>query len=278
MTVISNLCTIKNQIRRGKKMSLFGKKMPELVAPTFTDMRIAQNQHPPETVAALNKMGILMFQPDQLSQWAVSTLLMHDDKDLTILPQDAGVKEFKGKKSLSQIHIPLNLMDALIGKGDPDNLLFQFDTWERTRLRVLAFEDGEAKSGLLGFFMEEFGLQEKDFPALIVPDYTGKNGPPGEHFNWYVLLHPHPYNGLDYIVFGEAPQLAQPVLGGVDKALIDTGKIFNLGKAIPGLVKVIRTEEGIRTRYYLPLEVVEATGWWAEEAEGIPSSLPHKYV
>jgi hypothetical protein len=259
-------------------MGLFNKKLPALVAPTYTDMRIAQEQLPEETLGALTKMGILFLQPKNLSQWALSTLLMHDDKELTILPQDAGASEFKGKKSLSQIHIPLNLMDALIGKGDPDNLLLHFDTWERTLLRVLDFEDGSDKSGLLGFLMEEQGVQERDFPALVVPDYSGKNGPPGEHCHLYVLLHPHPYNGLDYMVLGEFPPLAQPVLGGIDKALIEAGKIFNLGKAIPGLVLVITCEEGTRSRFYIPREVVEATGWWGDEVEGIPSSLPHENI
>jgi len=260
-------------------MSLFSKKLPMRVAPTFIDMRIAQEQLPPETLAALTKIGVFMLQPKKLSQWALSTLLMHDDTELTILPQDAGAKEFKGKKSISQIHIPLNLMDALIGKGDPDNLLLRFDAWELTRLRVLDFENGDDKSGLLGFLMEEQGVQERDFPALVVPDYTGKNGPPGEHFNLYVLLHPQPYNGLDYIVVGEFPPLAQPVLGGIDKALIEAGRIFNRGKAVPGFVRVFRGEKGrTRSRFYLPREVVEATGWWGDEIEGIPSSLPHENI
>ena len=266
-------------MERSAPMSLFSKKkLPPRVAPTFTDMRIAQEQLPAETLAALTEEGILFLQPKKLSQWALSTLLMHDDKELTILPQDAGAKEFKGKKYISQIHIPINLMDALIGRGDPDNLLLHFNTWELTRLRVLDFENGDDKSGLLGFLMEEQGVQEKDFPALVVPDYTGKNGPPGEHFNLYVLLHPQPYNGLDYIVLGEFPPLAQPVLHGIDKALIETGKIFNRGKAVPALVRVIRGEKGTRSRFYLPREVVEATGWWGDEVEGIPSSLPHENI
>jgi hypothetical protein len=259
-------------------MGLFNKKLPDLVAPTFTDMRIAEEQLPPELVVELNKKGLLFLQPKKLSQWALNTLLTHDNDDPIILPQDAGAKEFKGKKSLSQIHIPINLMDALIGKGDPENLLLRFDAWELTRLRVLDFEDGADKSGLLGYLMEEQGVQERDFPAIVVPDYTGKNGPPGEHFNLYVLLYPHPHNGLDYMVIGEFPPLAQPVYGGVDLALIDTGKIFNRGKAIPGLVRVIANDKGTRSRFYLPLEVVEATGWWGDEIEGVPSSLPHENI
>lgn len=255
-------------------MGLFGKKMPTLVDPTFIDMRLAENQIPPETLGALTKMGILFLQPEKLSQWAVSTLLMHDDKEVTILPQDAGVDEFKGKKTLSQIQIPNELKNALLGNGDPENLLLKFNTWERTVMKVLSFPDGSDKAGLLGHFADEAGAEEMDFPALLVPDYTGKDGAPGEVFHLYVLL-PQPFNGLDYIVFGKCAPLAQPILGGVDKALLETGELVNRGKAIPGLVKTIAGAEGRRYRFYLPKEVVEATGWWAEEVEGIPSELPY---
>jgi hypothetical protein len=256
-------------------MALFGKKMPTLVDPTFIDMRLAENQLPPETRAALTKIGILFLQPEKLSQWAISTLLMHDDKEITILPQDAGVDEFKGKKALSQVHMPNNLKDALTGNGDPEELLLDFERWERTVLKVLTFPDGEDKAGLLGHFADEAGADEMDFSALLVPDYTGKDGAPGEIFHLYVLL-PQPVNGLDYIVFGSCAPLAQPIFGGVDKALLETGELVNRGKAIPGLVKTISSEQGRRYRFYLPREVVEATGWWAEEVEGIPSELPNK--
>ena len=92
-------------MERSAPMSLFSKKkLPPRVAPTFTDMRIAQEQLPAETLAALTEEGILFLQPKKLSQWALSTLLMHDDKELTILPQDAGAKEFKGKKYIPDSH------------------------------------------------------------------------------------------------------------------------------------------------------------------------------
>ncbi len=256
-------------------MGLFGNKKPEFGPPVFINMKLAKEQLPADVDEQIRAQGALMLQPKELSQWAISTLFIEGNESIVILPQDAGPNSYKVKKTISQIQIPVELLDALTGAGDPLGLVYEFDTWERTLLRALEFDDGKSKVGFLGFLMDEMGAKEMDFPALIVPDYSGKLGAPGEHFNWYVILHPKPYNGLDYVVFGECPPLAQPVYGGVDLALIDSGKIFNQGKAIPGLVKVFDTEEGIRTRYYLPREVVEATGWWADEVEGIPSSLPH---
>lgn len=257
-------------------MGLFGKKKLELVAPVYTDMRIAEEQLPPEIDSTIRKNGALFLQPEKLSQWAISTLYMDNNPDFAVVPQDSDPTSYKGIKAFSQILIPLELMEALLGNGDPLGLVLEFENWERTKLKVLDFESGGDKAGFLGYIMEEMGLEEKEFRALVVPDYTGRSGAPGEHFHFYVLLHPQPHNGLDYVVLGQCPPLAQPVLGGVDLALRDAGEIFNRGKAIPGLVKVINDGENTRTRFYLPREVVEATGWWADEVEGIPSSLPNK--
>lgn len=266
-------------------MGLFNKKKSEPGPPVFTDMRIAPRQLPPEMDEQLRAKGALFLQPEKLSAWALDTLLAENDPDVSILPQDAGDERLlNAKKTISQIQIPTELMDALVGNGDPHGLVLDFDTWERTILQPLEFEDGlfplskstRPKAGLLGFLMKEQGLTERDFHALIVPDYTGKSGAPGQHFNWYVLLHPQPHNGLDYIVFGECPLSGLPGFAGYDEGLELTGEIFNRGKAIPGLVKVFLTDEGTVTHYYLPREVVEATGWWGEEVEGMPSSLPNK--
>jgi hypothetical protein len=258
-------------------MGLFNKKKPEIGPPVFTDMRIAEEQLPPEVNAQLRDKGALFLQPDELSVWALSTLLADNDPNISLLPQDADPSSGQIKKVISQIQIPLELMDALVGNGDPNGLVLEFDTWERTILRPLEFDDGGTKPGFLGYITDGMGLTEKDFHALIVPDYTGKSGAPGQHFNWYVLLHPQPHNGLDYIVFGECPPVGLSGFAGYDAGLALTGEIFNRGKAIPGLVKVFLTDEGTITRYYLPHEVVEATGWWADEVEGIPSTLPNKH-
>ena len=268
--------TISAYFERNEAMGLFSKKKPEIGPPVFTDMRIAPRQLPPEMDEQLRSKGALFLQPEKLSAWALDTLLAENDPDVSILPQDADPGAHQLKKMVSQIQIPLELMDALVGNGDPEGLVLDFDTWERTILRPLEFEDGATKTGFLGFLTDGMGLSERDFHALIVPDYTGKSGAPGQHFNWYVILHPQPHNGLDYIVFGDCPPIGLSGYAGYDQGLELTGEIFNRGKAIPGLVKVFRTEEGTVTRYYLPREVVEATGWWAEEVEGIPSSLPNK--
>lgn len=257
-------------------MGLFSKKQPELAAPTYVDMRISPEQMPSEVDAQIRQMGALFLQPDKFSKWALDTMLMGNDKKVGILPQDADPSEYAGKNLISQILIPPPLMDALIGKGDPEGLLMKFTHWERTALKVLTFEDGADKAGLLAFLMDEKGIQERDFPALLVPDYTGKHGAPGEVVNLYVLLHPEPYNGLDYIVFGLFPPLAQPGLDGVSKALHEASTLFNQGKAIPGLVKIKLSGEFLKSHFYLPREVVEATGWWADETPDVPSSLPHK--
>jgi hypothetical protein len=127
---------------------------------------------------------------------------------------------------------------------------------------------------VLQHLTEKEGLTKKEFHALIVPDYSGASGVPGHDFHWYLLLHPEPINNLDYIVYGRAPMLGQPGLGGYQAAANDTLAIFNLGKAIPGLIKVSLDEDMLYTDYYLPYEVVEATGWWGDEQEGVPTSMP----
>jgi hypothetical protein len=68
--------------------------------------------------------------------------------------------------------------------------------------------------------------------------------------------------------------LGKPTLGGYDLAVFETLELFNRGKAVPGLIKAFLKDDQIFVRYYLPLEVVEATGWWTEEEEGVPSTLP----
>ncbi len=231
---------------------------------------------PAEIDAQLRSQGTLFLQPEKLSQWALDTLLMAHDDELAILPRDCGPADYAGKSKVSPITIPSNLLSALAGEGDPEGLLMKFNSWERTVLEVLTFPDGTDKAQLLAFMMDEKGIKEKDFPALLVPDYTGKHGAPGEVVHLYVILHPDEYRGLHYIVFGRFPELAQPELGGVEKALQEASELFNQGKAIPGLVRVKFAGEYLNSYFYLPREVVEATGWWADETPDVPSSLPHK--
>jgi hypothetical protein len=162
-------------------------------------------------------------------------------------------------------------MDAISSSKDHNNLVFEFKEWERTNCYPIR----EECIYVLGMVMEEEGVTERDFPALIVPDYSGASGVPGHDFHWYVLLYPKPINKMDYYIFGRAPMLGKPTLGGYDLAVFETLELFNSGKAIPGLLKAEVRNGEIHVRYYLPLEVVDATGWWTEEEEGIPSSLPH---
>lgn len=252
-------------------MGLFSKKQIEIGEPFYIDMRIAEEQLPQEVTDHLKKQMWFMGYPESLSQWAIDTFGMSNDPNHRVIPQERDPAEVEKGKIIHPIHIPTELMDALIGRGDPENLILQFENWERTGCSLM-----EGWGGFLGFLMDKEGVTEKDFHALIVPDYTGESGIPGHDFYWYVILHPDQHNGLDYFVFARAPMLGQAQLGGYELAVAQTLELFNSGKAIPGLIKARRSSEGVHTRYYLPYEVVEATGWWVEEDEGIPSSIPKK--
>jgi hypothetical protein len=187
------------------------------------------------------------------------------------MPQDGQLSDIKKGKTVRPILIPKELMDALSGNGDPNKLVFEFKEWERTWCNA----NSEDSLYFVAAVMEQEGVTEKDFPALIVPDYSGASGAPGHDFHWYVLLHPKPINNLDYFVYGLAPMLGKPTLGGYELAAAEALELFNSGKAIPGLIKAFIKDDNIIVRYYLPLEVVEATGWWMDEEEGVPSSFPN---
>ena len=251
-------------------MGLFDKKQPKIGDPIYTDMRIAEEQLPEEVLAELRGQMWFMGYPEKLSDWAVTTLGIDNHPSIQMVSQDADLDSLDLEKTIHPIHIPVELMDALAGKGDPEKLLLEFDQWELTMCQLL----NEDAIGLMRFLTEKEGLTEKDFYALIVPDYSGASGAPGHDFHWYLLLHPEPINNLDYIVYGKGPMLGQPGLGGYQTAVNDTLAIFNHGKAIPGLIKVSLDGDMLYTDYYLPYEVVEATGWWAEEVEGVPTSMP----
>jgi hypothetical protein len=253
-------------------MGLFSKKQPEIGGPVFIDMRISEEQLPEEVVSELRGQMWFMGFPEKLSDWAVISLGAENHPSIKLLPQDGDPSKEDPNKTIHPIHIPEELMDALVGKGDPNELLLDFEEWELTRCSLL----NEDAIGLLGHLMEKDGVTERDFFALIVPDYTGASGVPGHDFHWYLLLHPEPFNNLDYIVYGRAPMLGQPGIFGYESAVKDTLAIFNSGKAVPGLIKVSLGDEMLYTDYYLPFEVVEATGWWADEQEGVASSLPRK--
>jgi hypothetical protein len=252
-------------------MGLFDNKKPKVGEPIFTDMRIAEEQLPAEVVQLLEQQMWFMGYPDKLSEWAISTLGVDNDPKVHLMPQDGQLSDAKKGSTIRPVLIPQDLMDALSGKSDPKKLVFEFEEWERTSCHALA----EDCLYFLAHVMKQEGVTERDFPVLIVPDFSGASGAPGHDFHWYVVLHPKPINGLDYIVYGRAPMLGKPTLGGYDLAVFETLELFNSGKAVPGLIKAIIQGDQILMRYYLPLEVVEATGWWTEEEEGVPSSIPH---
>ena len=251
-------------------MGLFSKKQPKIGDPIFTDMRIAEEQLPTEVRQYLDEQIWFMGYPDKLSEWAVSTLGIDDDPKVQIMPQEGQRSDVKRGKTVRPILIPSDLLRALATNEDPHNLVFEFKEWERTRCNVT----GQHCFQFLAEIMEKEGVTERDFPALIVPDYSGASGAPGHDFHWYVPFHPTPINNLDYFIYGRAPMLGKPTLGGYELAVFDTLELFNSGKAIPGLLKASIKDDQIFVLYYLPLEVVEATGWWTEEEEGVPSSMP----
>lgn len=252
-------------------MGFFKKKKHEIGEPIYIDMRIGE-QFPQEAIERLKKEVWFMFYPKLLSEWTTLTLLMKHNPDHRAVHSETDPAEVEIGKIIHPIFIPINLMDALVGRGDPENLIFQFKNWQRTALAPME----KWNSSFFGHLMEEEGVTEKDFYALIVPDYTGESGIPGHDLYWYVILHPKPYNGLEYCVYARGPMLGQGQLGGYELAVEQTLKIFNSGKAVPGLIKASISPDGVTTHYYLPYEVVEATGWWVEEDEGIPSSIPHR--
>jgi hypothetical protein len=252
-------------------MGLFGNKKPDVGDPIYTDMRIAEKQLPAGVIEQLQNQMWFMSYPDNLSEWAISTLGIDSHPNQQLMPQDGQLSDIKKGKTVRPILIPKELMDALSGNGDPNKLVFEFKEWERTWCNA----NSEDSLYFVAAVMEQEGVTEKDFPALIVPDYSGASGAPGHDFHWYVLLHPKPINNLDYFVYGLAPMLGKPTLGGYELAAAEALELFNSGKAIPGLIKAFIKDDNIIVRYYLPLEVVEATGWWMDEEEGVPSSLPN---
>lgn len=252
-------------------MGLFDKKKPDIGDPIYTDMRIAEEQLPAEVVEELKKQMWFMGYPDKLSEWAVTTLGIENDPKVQMMPQEGQPSDVKRGKTVRPILIPRDLLNALATNEDPLNLVLEFKEWEKTDCNVT----GQYCFHFLAEIMEKEGVTERDFPALIVPDYSGASGAPGHDFFWYVPFYPKPINNLDYFIYGRAPMLGKPTLGGYDLAVFETLELFNSGKAIPGLIKAVIRGDEIHVRYYLPLEVVDATGWWTEEEEGVPSAIPH---
>ncbi len=253
-------------------MGLFSKKMPEIGAPIFIDMRIAPEQLPDEVRNHLEGQMWFMGFPKKLSTWAIETLAKHNDPDEQIVTQDRDPGTVQPKKLIRPICIPRNVMDALAGNGDPEGLLLNFKTWQRTGCVV----EDLSIIGFLGNLVEKKNLKSADFPALIVPDYSGEHGAPGSDYLWLVLLHPEPQMNLEYITIGRGMMLMHPEIGGYMTAVENSLKLFNQGKSIPGLVRISLQEDGYHSVYYAPKEVVEATGWWVEDEEHVPSTLQRK--
>lgn len=251
-------------------MGLFSKKMPEIGDPIFIDMRIAPEQLPDDIRTFLKGQMWFWGFPEKLSSWAIKSLGKHNDPNEQIVTQDRDPGTVQPKKTIRPICIPRNVMDALAGNGDPEGLLLNFKTWQRTSCVV----DDLSIIGFLGSLVEKKNLKSADFPALIVPDYSGEHNSPGSDYFWLVSLYPEPHNNLEYITLGRGLMLSHPAYGGYMTAVENSLKLFNQGKAIPGLVRISLQEDGVHSVYYAPQEVVEATGWWVEDDEGVPSTLP----
>jgi len=251
-------------------MGLFSKKMPEIGDPIFIDMRIAPEQLPDDIRTFLKGQMWFWGFPEKLSSWAIKSLGKHNDPNEQIVTQDRDPGTVQPKKTIRPICIPRNVMDALAGNGDPEGLLLNFKTWQRTGCVV----DDLSVIGFLGGLVEKKNLKSADFPALIVPDYSGEHNSPGSDYFWLVSLYPEPHNNLEYITLGRGLMLSHPAYGGYMTAVENSLKLFNQGKAIPGLVRISLQEDGVHSVYYAPQEVVEATGWWVEDDEGVPSTLP----
>jgi hypothetical protein len=248
-------------------MGLFSKKLPEFGEPVFVDMRIADEQLPAEVLDALEGQMWFMGFPEKLSSWAIETIGISNHPDIQIFPLEKDINSLDPKKKAHPIKIEERLLQQISGVSSERDLILDFDEWQRAE--VIPFE----AAPLLAHLMQQEGVTEKSFKALLVPDYSGQAGPPGHEFIWYLILHPEDFNGLSYVLFGHGPMLSHPSFGGYDVAVRETLKIVNTGKAVPGLINVSLDGDYINTDCYLPTEVVAATGWWAEEVEGVPDTL-----
>lgn len=250
-------------------MGLFDKKLPDFGEPVLVDMRIADEQLPAEVLEMLKGQMWFMGFPEKLSNWAIETLGVANHPDVQIFYLERDVNTLDPKRKAHPVEIEPNLLAQISRVSKERDLLMDFDQWQRSE--IIPFD---APPSLLTTLLTEEGVTEKTFSALLVPDYSGQAGPPGHEFIWFLILHPHDYEGLSYVLLGHGPMVTHPSFGGYEVAVRETLAIVNSGKAVPGLVMVKLTDDGIEADCYLPTEVVEATGWWAEEIEGIPDNFP----
>jgi hypothetical protein len=253
-------------------MGLFKKKTPEMGAPVFVDMRIAEEQLPQEIMEIVRSNMWGWGYPDLLSNWAVETFAVANNPKVQIFLKETDMETLDPEKSAHPIYIEENLLKQLVGEVKERDLLFDFEEWHRAS--VIPFAEAYP---FLDYVMQQEGVTKKYFPAVIVPDFSGEVAPPGHDFMWFAILHPNDYKGIDYVHFGNAPMVTHPSPGGYGTGVKNALAIFNTGKAIPGLIRAVINGDYLETDYYLPTEVLEATGWWADEVEGVSNTKPRNF-
>lgn len=257
-------------------MGLFdkNKNQPKFGPPIYLDMRIPDEQFPAEVRALLEGQVWFMGFPEKLSAWTIETLGMENDEEQQLVTIDTPNDQIPNGKSIRPVFIQQELLDALTSGRDPLQLVYKTEMWKRTGCSL----EDESKLSLLVHYMNLIEVKEKDFAALIVPDYTGKSGVPGHQFFWYAILYPtNPtwdIGDLPYTVLGRSAIFGLPEYGGYELAAANALELFNSGKAIPGLIRVKLVEEGFSFHYYMPEQIVDAVGWWVEDDEGIPTTIP----
>ena len=87
-------------------MGLFGNKKPDVGDPIYTDMRIAEKQLPSGVIEQLQNQMWFMSYPDNLSEWAISTLGIDNDPKQQLMPQDGQLSDIKKGKTVRPILIP----------------------------------------------------------------------------------------------------------------------------------------------------------------------------
>lgn len=252
-------------------MGLFGKKQPTIGDPIYIDMRHDAVQLSAEDNKAISNMTML-DHPKKCSSWYMSTLGMSSGEEF-LMPLDIPIERIPKDKLIRPVYFEPDLLNALLTKEDPKKLLFEFGKWVRSG----ASAPEQGKFDLLAWYMERTGVNTKDFAAILVPEYSTLLQTPGLRFSYFVLLQPKDPNWNppppDYVVLGNLEATPGVLYSNETEAM----QIFNLGKAIPALVRVSITgwtdDDVLTVHYYLPDEIVDILGWEVEEDEGVPHTI-----
>lgn len=252
-------------------MGLFGKKQPTIGDPIYIDMRHDAVQLSAEDNEAITNMTLLSH-PKKCSSWYMSTLGMSSGEEF-LMTLDIPIEQIPKNKLIRPVYFEPDLLNALLTKEDPKKLLYEFGKWVRSG----ASSPEQGKIELLSWYMEQAGVNSKDFAAILVPEYSTLAQTPGLRCSYFVLLQPKDPNWNppppDYVVLGNLEVFPGLYNSKADEAM----EIFNSGKAIPALVRVSITgpteNDFIVVDYYLPDEIVDMLEWEVEEDEGVPHTI-----